>query len=74
MIHCESLLPFEIREIKRENFMLRYTFQFLVKRTTSVLRHVTITLSNVVMSLPCCRNKLRLRVCFHLISYIHRFD
>jgi len=32
MIHWEALLPFEIREIKCENFILRYTFQFLAKK------------------------------------------
>ena len=43
-------------------------------KNTSILRHTAITLSNVVMSLPCFRNKFRLRVCVYLISYIHRFD
>jgi hypothetical protein len=73
MIHCESLLPLEIREIKFENFILRYIFQFLVKKLQAFFRHITITLSNVVMYLP-CRKNLRLHVCVHLIYYIHRCD
>jgi hypothetical protein len=49
MIYFESLWPFEVTEIKCENFILRYTFQFLVKKFTSILRQIAITLSNVVM-------------------------
>jgi hypothetical protein len=69
MIQYESLLPLEIREIKFENFILRYTFQFLVKKLQAFFRHITITLSNVVMYLP-CRKKFTF-TCLCLFNFLH---